>query len=72
MGPCFVPFLRQGFLQPSHVLTCYVVKNDQELLILLPLTLKCWDYRNLSLCLVSVMQGIEPRTLCLTTIYPTN
>lgn len=44
-------------------ITCYVVKDDLKLLILLPVSPECWDYKYPAPCLVCAVPGIKPRVL---------
>lgn len=51
--------------RPGWPQICYIAKDNLELLIFVLLPPEGWDYRCVLQCLLYVVLGIEPRTLCM-------
>lgn len=77
LGNCFLFVSDSVSRIPSCPPTFYIAEDDFEFVILLPLPLKCWDFRAMPPHPVYVVLEIEPRALCVldkscsvTELYP--
>lgn len=70
---CFLACLvSTGSHLSQHGLKFHVAQNDPELLSLLLIPPKCWDYRHAPLHPVSWVLGMEPRASCILGKHSTN
>lgn len=56
---------KKSYMAQIGLNSLYVLKNDLELLIFLPLPSKCWDYKLVPPHLVYMVLRIEPRASCM-------
>lgn len=78
-GKKWVAFLPPTLTQEAEHLirdcssVCSILKDDLDLLTLLPLSVKCKGYGHVQLCPVHAVLGeIEPRVSCMPGEYSTN